>query len=116
VDYLGHLDDAALREEAASWNCFVHPLFCHAAGASTKLATALSWQIPIATTTVGRRGYVWGKGEIPTAEEPESLAALTARMLDLESASAAREQIKEVAASCPTLQDVGVSLRRMLLS
>jgi len=116
VDYLGHLDDAALREEAVSWNCFVHPLFCHAAGASTKLATALAWQIPIVTTTVGRRGYVWRKGEIPTAEEPESLAGLTVRMLDLESASATREQIKEVAASCPTLQDVGVSLRRMLLS
>lgn len=116
VDYLGHLDDTSLREEAASWNCFVHPLFCYAAGASTKLQTAMAWQIPIVTTTLGRRGYSWSKGDVPTAEEPAALATLTLRMLEFEHASATREQIRDAAASSPTLQEVGASLRRILLS
>ena len=64
VDYLGSLDDAALKSEARNWNCFVHPMFCYARGSSTKLATALSWHLPVVTTTAGVRGYRWRDGRI----------------------------------------------------
>src|SRR5205085_203219 len=50
VDYLGHLPDDDLRTEASSWSCFVNPIFCLPRGCSTKLATAISWEIPIVTT------------------------------------------------------------------
>ena len=45
VDFLGPLDDAALRAEASTWSCFVHPIFCYAMGCSTKLAVALGWRL-----------------------------------------------------------------------
>ena len=70
VDYLGALDDADLRAEAATWNAFLHPIFLMARGASTKLATALSWRLPIVTTELGRRGYVWRRGELTIADTP----------------------------------------------
>jgi hypothetical protein len=77
---------------------------------------ALAWQIPIVATTIGRRGYVWTDGEIPTADEPNSLATLALQMLEFENASATRNQVKKVAASSPTLQDVAISLRKTVLS
>ena len=67
---LGPLDDADLRGEAGSWNCFINPLFCLSRGCSTKLATALSWEIPVVTTSFGRRGYVWNDGTLSLAERP----------------------------------------------
>lgn len=115
VDYLGHLDDKALRQEASSWNCLVHPLFCYAAGASMKLTTALAWQIPIVTTTLGRRGYVWKSGEIPMADDPTALANLTLLMLDSTYATTSRDRILEVVATSPTLEDVAVLLKQTVL-
>jgi hypothetical protein len=57
VDDLGRLNDVALRQEAATWFVFLHPLFCFARGASTKLATGLAWGLPCITTESGMRGY-----------------------------------------------------------
>lgn len=57
VEDAGRLDDAGLRVEASTWNAFLHPLFCFARGASTKLATGLSWGLPCITTVSGIRGY-----------------------------------------------------------
>jgi hypothetical protein len=67
VDYLGTLDDAALAVEAATWNVFIHPIFCLPRGCSTKLAIGIAWQIPIVTTAEGRRGYLWDHGTMPEA-------------------------------------------------
>ncbi len=57
VDYLGGLDDAAFKAEAATWCAFVNPIFCQARGASTKVATVLGWGLPVVTSVQGARGY-----------------------------------------------------------
>lgn len=80
VDYLGPLDDPSLLAEAATWRAFVNPLFCPARGASTKVATALGWGLPVLTTPQGRRGYRWPEDALPLADTPESLAALACRV------------------------------------
>jgi hypothetical protein len=59
IEYLGELSDPELRDEAQTWSSFVHPVFCYAMGCSTKLAVAIGWEIPILTTTMGIRGYIW---------------------------------------------------------
>jgi hypothetical protein len=76
VDYLGPLNDDALRAEAATWCCFVNPIFVYSKGCSTKLAVALGWGLPIATTRYGARGYLWDEGAIPLADDPTELADL----------------------------------------
>jgi glycosyl transferase family 1 len=112
--YLGALDDAALEREAATWSCFVHPLFCYARGCSTKLATAMSWQIPIATTTPGRRGYVWSRGDIPVAETAAALAALALDLSNPERGALVRPSIAEAAGSSPRIDAVAEHLRASL--
>jgi hypothetical protein len=76
VDHLGPLNDDALRAEAATWCCFVNPIFVYSKGCSTKLAVALGWGLPIATTRYGARGYLWDEGAIPLADDPTELADL----------------------------------------
>lgn len=78
VDDVGRLDDAGLREEAATWCAFLHPLFCHARGASTKLATGLSWGLPCLTTESGQRGYDLPEGIVSLAGSPSEFASLVA--------------------------------------
>jgi hypothetical protein len=74
VDDLGRLDDAALRQEASTWSAFLHPLFCFARGASTKLATGLSWGLPCITTESGMRGYELPPGIVIKADAPDDFA------------------------------------------
>jgi hypothetical protein len=74
VEDAGRLDDAGLRAEASTWNAFLHPLFCFARGASTKLATGLSWGLPCITTESGMRGYNLPAGAVIRAEYPEEFA------------------------------------------
>jgi hypothetical protein len=75
VDYVGRLDDVALREEARTWCAFLHPLFCFARGASTKLATGLAWGLPCITTPSGMRGYDLPLGAVACADTAEEFAA-----------------------------------------
>ena len=115
VQYLGPLSNEGLDSEAATWSCFVHPLFCYARGCSTKLAVALSWQIPIVTTPAGRRGYVWREGVLPVTETPEALAHLALSLTQPQAAYEARKQIQAIADSMPRLNEVAVSFRDALL-
>ena len=115
LKYLGPLDDEALLAEAATWSCFVHPLFYYARGCSTKLAVALGWRLPVVTTSAGMRGYIWSEGNVPCADTPRELAVLAARMLDPDTARTAREQIRLVARSAPTVADIAARLRDILL-
>lgn len=114
VRYLGPLDDDALRNEAATWSAFAHPLFCWARGCSTKLAVALAWQIPIATTDAGARGYRWRRGELSVANDPAAYAALAVRLTSRAEADQARRGVVEVAQSSPTIEEVGALLRDAL--
>ncbi len=114
IEYLGPLQDPELEREAATWSCFVHPLFCWACGCSMKLAVALGWQIPIVTTPAGRRGYTWSTGELALAETPDDLARLALAMIDLETAAAARREVQQVAESSPSVDQVGGMIRSAL--
>lgn len=115
VRYLGALSDEELDKEAASWLCFVHPVFCYARGCSTKLAVALSWQIPVLTTPPGCRGYRWREGSLPMADTPEALARLALRFADPGTAAAAQKEVATIARSAPTIDDVAALVRGALL-
>ena len=114
VDYLGPLGDRELGTEAATWNAFIHPLFCQARGCSTKLAIAIGWQIPIVTTTVGHRGYAWREGHFAIADAPSSFVDECLRLLSRDVADAARRRVVDVAKSSPTVPDVALKLRSLL--
>jgi hypothetical protein len=114
VDYLGPLGDPELREEARTWNGFLHPIFCHPRGCSTKLGTAIAWGIPIVTTLPGHRGYTWKTGSLLLAATPDEFASLCIKLLDRTRAEEARQGVVVLAASSPRIDDVAVKLRGML--
>jgi hypothetical protein len=103
ITYCGKLDDAALRAEAQTWKAFVNPIFCRARGASTKVATALGWGLPVLTTTHGARGYRWNAELLPLTETPSQLA-------DLVSAVATAPQPNEWASAAHAIRDLAPDL------
>jgi hypothetical protein len=114
VDYLGPLDDGALAAEAAGWSAVMHPIFCLPRGCSTKLAQAIGWQIPIVTTTAGRRGYDWRDGALITADTPTAFVDRCLELLDPAAGAAAREQVRRIAGSSPSLDDAAALMGRLL--
>jgi hypothetical protein len=114
VDYLGPLSDSALVEEASSWNAVVHPIFCYSRGCSTKLAMAVGWHLPVITTTMGHRGYEWREGGLVIANEPVRFANECLRLLDFETATAARCRVMEMAHSSPTVEENASRLLALL--
>jgi glycosyltransferase involved in cell wall biosynthesis len=73
VEYLGELTDQHLEQEVATWAFFLNPVWWYSTGASTKLARAISWGLPIISTTAGMRGYEWGKGSLLIADSPAEM-------------------------------------------
>jgi hypothetical protein len=114
VDYLGPLPDDDLRREATTWNCFINPIFCLPRGCTTKLATAISWEIPIVTTSCGHRGYIWRRGALSVADDPRVFSELALKMMDAEAAQCARSQVSEIAHSSPTTAAVGKMIASLL--
>ena len=114
VDFLGSLSDDDLRREASTWNCFVHPIFCYPRGCSTKLATAIGWQIPVVTTTPGHRGYDWSRGTLSVADSPDEFSDLCLKMMDVHVAQQARAKVSDVAQSSPTIASMGRKLASLL--
>jgi hypothetical protein len=111
VEYLGQLGDADVRRVAANWLGFVHPIFCQARGCSTKLATSLDWGIPVVTTELGRRGYVWSSGECLQADSPQAFVQAMLSLNDVNRAQQARTNVIAAARSGPTRQDIASALR-----
>jgi hypothetical protein len=114
VEYLGPISDQQLRAEAATWCCFIHPLFFYSKGCSTKLAMGLGWGLPVATTKFGARGYVWDDNLVPLAESPAGLTQLV-----LDRCSAARfaqyqRKTEQIVAITPKLLTVGANIRNFL--
>jgi len=108
VDFVGSLDDEkALHAEVGSWSAFLHPIFCHAMGCSTKVAVGLSWGLPVLTTPAGLRGYRFGQGMPPTAITPADMAKSAATSVSIEAASKLREQSLRILATAPTVREVG---------
>jgi glycosyltransferase involved in cell wall biosynthesis len=71
VNYLGYLNEVDLVDEVSTWAFFLNPVFYYSKGVSTKLAKALSWGIPVITTSIGCRGYIWNEGRLVIAESPD---------------------------------------------
>jgi len=101
IDYLGPLDDAAFAAEASTWCAFLNPIHCFARGCSTKLAVPLGWQIPIATTRAGARGYVWDESLVPLLDGPEAFAAEALGLADPAVAAILRPGVQQLAARSP---------------
>jgi hypothetical protein len=116
VEYLGRLDDAQLRAEAATWCCFVHPLFVQAKGCSTKLGVALGWGLPIATTRLGARGYAWDEEAHPLHESPAELARAALAGGSLARFAEGCAATARIAQGAPSLAAVGAQVRDFLLS
>lgn len=114
IDYLGSLSDDDLRREASTWSCFINPVFCLPRGCSTKLATAIGWEIPIVTTSAGHRGYEWGRGALSVGDSPHEFSELALSMLDVETAQQARRQVTEIAHSSPTTASVSKKIASLL--
>jgi hypothetical protein len=115
IEFLGSLDESALRSEAATWTCYPQPLFCWGRGCSTKLATALSWGLPVVTTEQGIRGYQWSAGGVTLAETPADAAERSVRLaLDVAYRAIEKRRVDEAAASAPTLQEVAGRMRQSL--
>jgi len=107
VTYLGALNDADLTKEASSWNAFLNPIFCQARGCSTKLAMALNWQIPILTTSIGRRGYRWSEGSVVEAEHPRTyVEAMIHAQADEANAQNLQHNVRVASMASPTLTEV----------
>ena len=103
IDYLGPLDEAAFAKEASTWCAFLNPIHCFARGCSTKLAVPLGWQIPIATTRAGARGYVWDESLVPLWDGPEAFAAGALALADPAAAAALRPGVQQLAARSPSI-------------
>jgi hypothetical protein len=115
VDYLGPLDDDALRAEAATWCCFVNPIFVYSKGCSTKLAVALGWGLPIATTRFGARGYLWDDTTIPLANDPAALADLVLARASAAQFPAHRRATDVIVAMSRDLACVSAQIRGFVL-
>lgn len=115
IDYLGPLSDGELRDEASTWCCFVHPLFVYAKGCSTKLATALGWGLPIATTRSGARGYASVEGALPLANSPDELAELVVARSATDAFETGASQTAAAGAAAPSIAAVGAMVREFLL-
>lgn len=114
VTYLGAIDDTSLETEAATWSAFLNPIFCQARGCSTKLATALAWQIPVITTPVGCRGYVYEKGRIPTFNGAAEFVDAMLGFADTARRELAQEDVRQAGLSTPGIVENSLRLRLLL--
>jgi hypothetical protein len=110
VDYLGPLEDRqAVADEVATWSAFAHPIFCHAMGCSTKVATGLSWGLPLLTSNAGLRGYQ--ENRIPVYDTPAQMAARAVELMIPDAAAYARQLTLEVLGSAPDVREIGRRFR-----
>ncbi len=115
--YLGRLSDAELEAEARTWALFLNPVWWYARGASTKLAQAIAWGLPVATSVPGMRGYEWSDGDLLVTETPDAVAAAAVAVTaDPSRAEAVAAAVRRVAQSGPTLADVADRVRPVLSS
>jgi hypothetical protein len=115
IEYVGALTDENLQAEASTWCGFVNPIFCQARGASTKVATALGWGLPLLTTPTGTRGYVWSDHLMPRVETPDALAQIVSETIANPPARLAANA-RRLAEMAPSLEEAGKRLRSFVES
>ena len=106
IRHLGRLSDDALLAEASTWSALTNPMFCQARGASTKVATALGWGVPVATTVEGARGYRWDDELLPLAQNPPGLARLCVEISRGDKAEWGRRAVA-IRSLSPTFEECG---------
>jgi hypothetical protein len=116
VDFLGPLSDRELRAEAATWCCFVHPMFLYAKGCSTKVAIALGWRLPLATTKFGVRGYEWNSEVLPVSESPAQLAAEVVKRSSKENFRGFQGEAERMVELMPTVGELAARAATFLLN
>lgn len=114
IEYLGPLSDEGLILEAASWNGFVHPIFCLPRGCSTKLAGGLSWAMPIVTTAAGRRGYQWREGGVIEVDTPRDFVLAMQSLMEQSVEQVAAKAVWNAVNSAPTIDDVATMVARFI--
>lgn len=114
ITYLGRLSDEELKNEASTWCAFVNPIFCYARGASTKVATALGWGLPVLTTKLGARGYRWNDQVMPYCSSPAEMAAQCQRFAVSVDGSTWSNESNSIRALSPDLEEAAVSLEVFL--
>ncbi|MFN7877975.1 MAG: glycosyltransferase [Pirellula sp.] len=103
LDYLGPLNNEELKKEATSWWAFVNPIFCVARGASTKVATALGWGVPVLTTPHGKRGYNWPQ-TVEVFKTPRRLAHACCNAMASEGSYANNKSVEVLLAESPDIR------------
>jgi len=114
IDYMGPLDEGALKSEAATWCAFVNPIFCQARGVSTKVATALGWGLPVFTTPQGARGYRWDDSALPRVQTAKELAQLASRVVSDGDHGGWQMKSMQISRLAPTMAESGKALREFL--
>lgn len=106
VTFLGYLDNESFEHEASTWSFFINPVFYYSRGVSTKLAKALGWGLPVITTTIGYRGYLFNTGSLVIAESADEMARKIGDFsIDESRIQKASESILELIASLPEDSD-----------
>jgi hypothetical protein len=107
VEYLGELSDEDLDSEITTWSFLINPVWWYSTGASTKLSKAISWGIPIATTTAGIRGYQWKKGNLLVADSPgEMITKIYEQMESEDKVRYWSQQTRIIAENGLTIEDL----------
>jgi glycosyltransferase involved in cell wall biosynthesis len=117
VSYLGYLSNEELTNECASWSFFLNPVFYYSRGVSTKLAKALGMGIPVISTSIGKRGYEWQEGQIPSVVNPDDMAREIMNLaFDKEAILHYRNEVKLIAKSAPNMEQLGNKLSEFIAS
>jgi hypothetical protein len=115
VEALGPMEGPGeLEAEAATWNAFLHPIFCMAMGCSTKLATGMNWGLPVLTTPAGMRGYQWTEGGVSLASTAVELARNSLDVLERKRADLLRENVLRAVRSAPSIREIAEKMRQVL--
>jgi glycosyltransferase involved in cell wall biosynthesis len=114
IKYLGELPDKTLEEEIKTWAVLLNPVWWYSTGASTKLARAISWGVPIISTTAGMRGYEWKQGSLIVADTPEEMARqLIINAPDAEKVQYWAAQTRIIANNGPEIESLGNQIRTL---
>ncbi|TDQ19367.1 glycosyltransferase involved in cell wall biosynthesis [Algoriphagus boseongensis] len=106
VNYLGYMDNDSLQQEVSSWTYFLNPVFYYSRGVSTKLAKAFGWGIPVITTKIGCRGYIWRNCDPVMVDTPGTMAkAIQELSNQSESFEIESEQIRTLVTSIPDMEE-----------
>ena len=114
---MGYLNQSELGAEVSTWAFFLNPVFYYSRGVSTKLAKALSWGLPVITTSIGCRGYQWEKGDPIFAEDVNDFAYKIMELSsNYETLDKAKLQIMEMVKSMSDLNKISKKLEFFLKS